>query len=92
MSPIECVEVNSDQLLTTAQDELNQRVVMIDRAASLLSAVKRVQSLRQFWEQTNPGGCFSENWHKQTKSLEQCAHRLQRIIKGVALPIEDSER
>ena len=85
MTTIESCQRHVDHLLRTVAGDLDARgVLMIDRAQSLLGAVKRAQLQRR--EQTTPPDFFNSKWRQQAKALQQCELRLQRIISGADVP------
>lgn len=86
MTTIERTQRHIAQLLVTVEADLDQRLLMIDRAASLLASIKRAKLHRRLCEQTTPPDFFDSTWAKQMNALRTCELRLQRIISGADAP------
>ena len=92
MNTIENTEQRIAHLIRTVESDLNRRgVLMIDRAQSLLTSVKAARLNMALSEQTTPTDFFNAKWRQQATALQQCEARLQRIIRGVAIPTDDHE-
>ncbi len=92
MSTIESTQRSIDGVIEQVQTDLDRRgILYINRAQTLLSAVKRAQLTMSLCEQTTPADFFNSKWKEQADSLGQLQTRLTRIIKGVRLPIDEHE-
>jgi hypothetical protein len=92
MTTTESVQSHVDQLIARVEVDLDHRgILYINRAQTLLSAVKRAQREMEVCEQTTPADFFNPKWRQQANSLGQLHTRLTRIIKGVRVPIDEHE-
>jgi hypothetical protein len=90
---IESVQEQIGVLIRTVESDLDRRgLLMLDRARMLLTAIKSAQLNMSLCEKTTPVGFFTSKGCEQTKTLRECETRLQRIIRGTAIPMEDNER
>jgi hypothetical protein len=90
---VDHVQFRVCQLTRAVDRDLSTRgVLMIDKAQSLLDAVKQATLTMKLVEETTPSSFFDAKWREQTKALQRYETRLQRIIRGTAIPMEDNER
>jgi hypothetical protein len=83
---VDSVQTHVCQLVRTVERDLSARgLLMIDRAQSLLSAVKQAMLTMRLVEETTPSSFFDAKWREQAKTLHNCETRLQRIITNTEL-------
>ena len=87
------IEAGVERLIGIIEADLNKRgVLYLDRAQYLLELVKRMKVGIAETEAAMPMNFYSATWSNYRKRFDEFEKRLTRIIRGTALPLEDSER
>lgn len=83
MNTIEKLQFEVDAVIRAAENDLDKRgVLYLDRAQTLLSAMKNAQFEMAIVERNTPPDFFNTHWPEQHKQLHNLQSRLTRIING----------
>lgn len=89
---IASIATNAGEIARMAEAELARRIVYLDRAGIVVSVIRDAIALMNGVERDGVRSDFTDAWRALGLRLTHSQARLEHIIKGAAMPVEDSER